>query len=69
MIIAPVLEKSKGSRELLASITTLILFFGIYTGMGESRSLSLALFLLGALNFITTWWKYAFWSDGTALVH
>jgi voltage-gated potassium channel len=69
LIIAPVLEKSKGSRELLAGITTLILFFGIYSGMEESRWLSLALFFLGALNFLTTWWEYAFWSNGAALVH
>ena len=69
LIIAPVLEKSKGSRELLASITTLILFSGIYTGMKESRWLSLALFFLRALNLITIWWEYAFWSNGAALLH
>lgn len=69
LIIAPVLEKSNVSRELLAIITTLILCSGIYSILRESRWLSLAMFLLAALNLFTIWWEYAFWSIHGALAH
>ena len=69
LIIAPMFEKSNASRELLAVITTFILFSGIYSGLKESRWLSLAMFFLGALNLLMVWWEYAFWSIQVALVH
>jgi hypothetical protein len=69
LIVAPMLEKTNLSREFLAVIITLILFFGIYGGLEESRWLTPAMFFLGALNVLTVWWEYAFWSIHLALMH
>ena len=69
LLIAPVLEKSNASRELLAVFTTLILFSGVYSSFKESRWLAVTVFLLATLNILTLWWEYAFWSKYMALVH
>ena len=69
LLIAPVLEKTTLSREILAVITTFILFSGIYSGLKESKGLFWGLLLLGVINILTTWWEYAFWSLDGALIH
>jgi hypothetical protein len=69
LVIAPVLEVSNISRELLSGLTSLILIFGVYAVLHESRVLfGFALFLTFA-NLFTIWWEYASWSIGAALVH
>ena len=69
LIIAPVLEVSNISRELLAVITSLILIFGVYTVLHESRMLFGFALILAMANLFTIWWEYASWSIGVALVH
>jgi hypothetical protein len=69
LIIAPVLEKTNFSRELLGVITTIILAIGVYSSLRESRWLALIMLCLGALNVVTVWWEYASWSTNIALVH
>ena len=69
LVVTPMFEKTNLSREFLAGITTLILFSGIYGGQEESKWLSIAMFILGALNLLTVWWEYAFWSSSVALMH
>ncbi len=69
LLIAPVLEKSNASREFLAVITTLILFSGVYSSFKESRWLAVTMLFLSALNVLTLWWEYAFWSIYMVLVH
>ena len=69
LLVAPVLERSNASRELLAVFTTLILFSAVYSSFKESRWLAVTVVLLAALNILTLWWEYAFWSKYVALVH
>jgi voltage-gated potassium channel len=69
LLVAPVLERSNASRELLAVFTTLILFSAVYSSFKESRWIAVTVFLLAALNVLTLWWEYAFWSTYVALVH
>jgi hypothetical protein len=69
LIIAPVLEVSNISRELLAGITSLILIFGVYAVLHESRVLFGFTLVLTFANLFTIWWEYASWSIGAALLH
>ena len=69
LLVAPVLEKSNVSRELLAAFTTIILFSAVYSSFKESRWLAVTVFLLAALNILTLWWEYGFWSKYMALAH
>jgi voltage-gated potassium channel len=69
LVMAPLLEKTNSSRELLAGITTLILFSGIYSSLKESSWLLFTMSFLGALSVVTVWWEYAFWSIPVVLTH
>ena len=69
LIIAPVLEKTTLSREILAVITTFILFSGIYSALKASKWLFWGMILLGVSNLFTVWWEYASWSVEAALAH
>jgi hypothetical protein len=69
LVIAPLLEVSSFSRELLAGITSLILIFGVYAVLHESRVLFGFALVLTFANLFTIWWEYASWSIGAALVH
>lgn len=69
MVIAPVLQYSAISRELLAGIISLVLISGVYTILQESRPLLIAGLCLAALNFLTLWWEYASRTTTAAMMH
>jgi hypothetical protein len=69
LIIAPILEFSNFSRELLSIITSLILIFGVYAALHESRVLLGSAVVLAIANLFTIWWEYASWSIDAALIH
>lgn len=69
LLIAPLLEKTTLSREILAAITTFILFSGIFSSLKASKWLFWGMVLLGVFNLLTVWGEYAAWSVEAALAH
>ena len=55
LLVAPVLERSNASRELLAVFTTLIIVSAVYSSFKESRLLAVTVFLLATWNVLTLW--------------
>ena len=51
------------------SITTFILFSGIYSALKASKWLFWGMIFLGVSNLFTVWWEYASWSVEAALAH
>lgn len=69
LIVAPMLESTGTSREVLAILTTIILCSAVFSILAASRWLALGTVFLGLLNLFTIWWEYAFWSPNAALLH
>ncbi len=56
-------------REILAAITTFILFSGIFSSLKSIKWLFWGMVLLGVFNLLTVWGEYAAWSVEAALAH